>query len=126
MKFLIVLYLTIAMIFSFITPVTSYMAGGTASGVHITSVNEFYNTTQQAAQKLQAKPLGIINFIDQAKSGSTTMLNVMFKMTMFKFTLGSEAPGLVNSFIQDFFGLLSILFILSLLKELSRLVPWIH
>ena len=125
MKFLIVLYLTIAMLFSFIMPVTSYMAGGTASGVQITSVSNFYKETTSSAQTIRIKKLGLKNFVDQAKSNGASMLNTIMLMTTFQFSLGSEAPPLVNEFIKDFFGLLSVLFILSVLQEMMKLVPWI-
>lgn len=126
MKFMIVLYLVIVMFFSFLTPYTTYMGGGTQGAVTITNTTAFSNQMLQQGAKMKTLSFSPIGFIKMVMGQGSTMFHTIMQMTFFQFRLGTEAPGPVSLFISTLFGILSILFIMSVIAEMLKYIPGFH
>ncbi len=126
MKFMIVLYLVIVMFFTFLTPYTTYMGGGTNGGVTITNVSQFEAQTQAQGQKLQTLKFSPLGFLSLVKAQGAKMFHTIVLMSFFQFRMGSEAPGAVTTFISALFGLMSLLFIFSVISEMLKYIPGFH
>jgi hypothetical protein len=121
MKFYIVLYLTIAFVFSNVVPGTPYLTPGGAVYTDTSSVGERLHT--QAAE-LEKSEGGILDFANIIKSQVSMLIRTIISMASFSFEL-PDAPGEINTFVSNFFGILSILFIVAVIREVKNLVPFV-
>lgn len=121
MKFYIILYLTIAFMFSQATAWTPYMTEG---GVQYTDVSGVEQGIRQQAAELQQIEPTPTSFASVVKSQVSALIRTIIAMSTFSFTIPG-APAAVQGFISGFFGILSILFIVAVIREVKELVPFI-
>ena len=121
MKFYIILYLTIAFMFSQTIPWTPYMAEG---GVQYTDVSSVEEEVQQQAQQIRQTDPTPSSFGSVIKSQVSSLIHTIIVMSTFSFEMPG-APQPVNDFVSGFFGILSVLFIVAVIREVMNLVPWV-
>lgn len=121
MKFYIVLYLSIVFIFSNVVPYTPYMSPG---GVVYTDTSDVTGRLQAQAEEMGQSSGGFLDFANIIKSQISAFITTIIRMSTFQFEL-PDAPAEINSMVKNFFGILSILFIVSVLREVKNVVPFV-
>jgi len=121
MKFYIVLYLTIVFIFSNTIPYTPYLSKG---GVIYTDTSDVTQDLEKQAQEMSNSRGDFLDFANIVKSQISAFITTIIRMTMFRFEI-PDAPPELNTMVKNFFGILSILFIVSVLREVKNVVPFV-
>jgi len=120
MRFVIILYLLIAFTFSFVEAYTPFKSAITYQG---SDMSEIQSEVQAQAQKFSGNENVAKSFLTSIPSMVATLFKTMAKMTTFSFEVGG-APAEVNHFLRGFTGILSIIFWISVIKEVISLVPF--
>jgi len=120
-KFYIVLYLTIAFIFSNTLPYTPYLSKG---GVVYTDTSGVTEKLQKQAEEMSGSEGGFLDFANIIKSQISAFIRTVIAMSTFSFEI-PDAPAEINTFVKNFFGILSILFIVAVLREVKNVVPFV-
>lgn len=121
MRFFIILYLSIVFIMT-VSSQTPYLPGGGVSIQNETS--QFETTTKtEIGEQIKNDTSGALGFLDLVKGSTSAFVKTVVKMSSFNYTV-QGAPKIVNDFLSGFFGLLSVLFMFSILREVMRIVPF--
>jgi len=117
-RFFIIFYMLLVFIVSLSSAQNQWLA---VEGVNVTDVSGVGAAIQgQAASLEAAKPK---EFTSVVKSQLMTFIDTIKVMATFSFSING-APEVVNQLLSIFFGLMSIMFFLALLREVKNLVPW--
>ena len=117
MRFVIILYLMIILTFSLISTYTPFQAVTLHGQTQIESAqNETLSQAKGVASTTEKSRV-----LTAIPSITGNVISIMVKMTTFNFEIPG-APIEINYFLRGFFGILSVVFWISVIREVINLV----